>query len=377
MYGTIMHKENRKKENYHMIWDESQKVLMDYLKETEIAMNELLSQKQYGGNCKIQPNIDLGFPHDVIRLGGGFATGIYVWWNSNIPFIPIDICMNVCTVSFYKLENIEDNLFNEKTVEVLLERLQESSYIANFHRGNHFISFSEDISTNEKYLIIHSSAAEFETMYNGLYPVEDNLFFENTKIYNARNGRYIRYLAGEKAELFVRLAENLYIFNENRHDFIINSIFRKKERIEMVSHYHHYGMPSANEAIIGCHLLEHDSCSPLLTRPGENIFLLKYQDTLLQNFRTGNHFITPHGLGKQDVVEPEILLNIGNKELVLDGYKYKLQYGESLRKHSTLKLRDISIDDFMSKMKTVYDFSIVKEYKQLASYNKDGFIRWK
>lgn len=360
-----------------MIWDTSQEVLLDYLKETEIAMNELLSQKQYRGNCRIQPNIDLGFPHDVIRLGGGFATGIYVYWNSSIPFVPVDICMNACTVSFYKLENAVDNLFNEKNIHSLLEHLQKSSYIANFHRGNHFISFSEDILTKEKYIIIHSSAAEFETLYNGLYPVEGNFVFDNTKIYNASNGRYIRYLDGKAAELFARMAENLYVFNENRHDFIINSMMRTGEGIKSARHYHHYGMPSNHEAVIGCHLLTCNDCSPLLTRPGENIFLLKYKSTLTPTYRTGNRFITPHGFGKQHMGKPEIVLNVEKQELSMDGIKYRLRYGESLRNHSTLKLRDISIENFMKKMKAVYDFSIVKEYKQLASYNKSGFIRWK
>ena len=356
--------------------DESQKILSEYLAETEIAMNELLGQEKYKGGCCIKPNIDLGFPHDVIRLGGGFATGIYVYWNSRIPFIPVDICMNACTVSIYKLQKTEKKWFNEASINALLNHLEESSYIANFHRGNHFISFLEDIDTKENYLMIHSSAIEFETLYNGLYPVEGNWVYENTRVFNASNGRYIRYLEGKSAELFSKLAQNLYIYNENRHDFIVNSLVQNLCDIEKSEHYHHYGMPSKNEAIIGCHLLASDDSSPLLTRPGENVFLLKYKKTYNEGFKVGSRFITPHGLGKQHIGRPEIKVDKYEKILTMDAQTYRLRYGESLRNHPTLKLRDISIDDFMTKMRVLYDFSVVKEFRQIASYNKSGFKKW-
>lgn len=360
-----------------MFWDESQKVLLNYLKETEAAMNELLAEKEYKGKCKIQPNIDLGFPHDVIRLGGGFATGIYVWWKAYIPFVPVDICMNACTVSIYRLEKAGKDLLNQECISSLLEHLKESSYIANFHRGNHFISFSEDVQTQEKYLIIHSSAIEFETLYNGLYPVEGNWVYENIKTYNASNGKYIRYLDGRSAELFLKLAGDLYEYNENRHDFIANSLVGKRAVISDNAHYHHYGMPSDHEAIIGCHLLKRGEISPLLTRTGENIFLLKYEETFDSMLKAGTRIITPHGFGKQHIGKPEIIVNKEKGCLELDDYTYMLKYGESLRNHPTLKLRDISIKEFMRKMEMKYSFSIIKEYRQLASYNKSGYINWK
>lgn len=359
-----------------MIWDKSQKVLLKHLKKTEEAMNELLSKEKYKGNCRILPNIDLGFPHDVIRLGGGFATGIYVSWNSLIPFVPVDICMNACTVSIYKLEDTDEAVFDEKYINILLGHMKDSSYIANFHRGNHFISYLEDVLTKEKYIIIHSSAIEFETLYNGLYPVEGNWVFENTKVYDAGNGSYIRYLDGKSAVLFLKLAQNLYTYNENRHDFIVNALIGKRDIINEGVHYHHYGMPSNNEAIIGCHLIESGAVSPLLTRPGENVFLLKYEDALNPMLKSGKRFITPHGFGKEHIAEPELVINKYKKQLILDGHKYGLRYGESLRNHPTLRLREISVDDFMYKMKMMYDFSIVKEYRQLASYNKNGYIKW-
>lgn len=54
-------------------YDETQKVLEQYLMSTEMLMNELLSE-QFSGCAQIKFASDLGFPHDVIRIAGGFAT---------------------------------------------------------------------------------------------------------------------------------------------------------------------------------------------------------------------------------------------------------------------------------------------------------------
>lgn len=156
--------------------DKTQEILADMAKSSECILTKLIQSKDRNGSAKIITNLDLGFPHDVIRIAGGFMTGIHVKWRSNIPIIPVDICMNVCTVSVYKVHTISEELLTQKSINDLINNLNKSSYIANFHRGNHFISYVESIKTMERYIIIHSSAAEFETMYNGLYPVENNYF---------------------------------------------------------------------------------------------------------------------------------------------------------------------------------------------------------
>lgn len=70
--------------------DSTQEKLYSMLETTENVMNHLLAASTFSGNAKIVYNLDLGFPHDVIRIAGGFATGIYVSWNSKTPFVPID-----------------------------------------------------------------------------------------------------------------------------------------------------------------------------------------------------------------------------------------------------------------------------------------------
>lgn len=353
--------------------DATQDKLIPYLKETNIIMNELLSRTPFNGSARIICNLDLGFPHDVIRIAGGFATGIYVSWDTYVPFIPIDICMNACTVSIYKLDRIKADFFNEKRITDVLGNLTNSSYIANFHRGNHFVSYVESNIDSSRYIMIHSSAAEFETLYNGLYPVEGNYFYSKIKTYYSKN-RYIRYLEGKTAELYWRIANNLYNYNQNRHDFIVNCIVNNDAEIIDGKHYHHYGMPSHCEAIVGCHLLEKNSESPLLSRPGEKIYLLKYHKRIDGDSVNDKIFTTPHGVGKRHFGTPSISIS-GNK-FCLDENEYFIKYGESLRAHPNLLLRDIAMHEYINQLKKQYDFSIVDEYEQLVSLNKFGIRIW-
>lgn len=357
--------------------DNTQIILSEYLNETENILNALLDTTPYCGQAKIITNLDLGFPHDVIRIAGGFATGICVHWKSKIPFIPIDICMNVCTVSLYELNsNIE---LKEECFERMLGKLNDSSYIANFHRGNHFISLLEEIGSHKNYIMIHSSAAEFETLYNGLYPVEGNFFYDNMKIYR-KNGKYIRYLSGKSAELFYDIARNAYCYNENRHDFIIASLLDNINLIDNVKHYHHYGMPNENIALIGSHLVRDNQETPLLTREGENVYLIKYNNVLDPSLRLSDkypYFLTPHGLGKKHSKKFKIIIDENSKYMQLDEIKYKIEYGQSLRAHPGLEIRNIDMREYFKKFSLVYDYNIVNEFMQIVSYNKSGFIKWK
>ena len=358
-----------------LLLDDTQRILDSYLQESEIILNNLLLEKFNNKGCKIIPCLDLGFPHDVIRLAGGFATGMYITWFERATFVPIDICMNVCSVSIYELKKGDIELVTQKAIEKLLDNLSKSSYIANFHRGNHFISYAESINNQKKYIIIHSSAAEFETYYNGLYPVENNYFYSRIKTFYSRN-RYIRYIDGNTAELFYALAENLYAYNERRHDFIIASLIDERDEVTKKKHYHHYGMPNRNEALLGCHKIRKGDETPLLTRPGENIYLIKYFDAKPEYRLDDEFFITPHGLGKCHIQEPHFSVNITDSNMTFDGLEYSIKYGSSLRNHPGLKLRDMPVSNYFSFFDNVYKYEIIDEFRQISSYNKLGYRKW-
>ena len=358
--------------------DDTQNKLMVYLGETEKIMNDLLCRSPYNGYARIISNLDLGFPHDVIRLAGGFATGICVRWESCVPFIPVDICMNACTVSIYELSDGKIEFFNVENIKKLLTNLEHSSYIANFHRGNHFISLLQSVQDEKYFIMIHSSAAEFETLFNGLYPVEGNWVYENTKVHFA-HGRYLRYVEGKAAETYAKLADNLYAFNENRHDFIISAMLGNLERINSVQHYHHYGMPCSNVALLGSHLIRNGQTAPLLTRPGENIYLIRYNEVIdksLELMPGKEYFITPHGFGKNSTKQTQMRVDYDKNAFFLDSKRYKIIYGERLSDKPRLEIRSIQMDKYFEYFSKSYIYEIEKEFKQLASYSKLGFIKW-
>lgn len=362
-------------------YDSTQAILMNYLSDTEQLMNRLLL-KNFSGVARIKTVLDLGFPHDIIRIAGGFATGVFVDWTSNKPFIPVDTCVNVCSVSFFEVKDDITHLFNDDYFDSIKNRLANGIYISNFHRGNHFIAYLNSIVDGKKYLLLHSSANEYKENYNGLYPVEHNWYFDKIKVFSDGKS-YIRYLDGKDAEIFYSLAKGLYIFNEIRHEFIAHVILGEYQDNVAPLHFHHYGMPTDNSIGMGCHIINTDEISPILSLPGENLYMIKYHRakdvSLMVNDK---QFLTPHGWGKRHIGIPQMSLNMKDNIFVLDNESYEIKFGTSLRSHPNLELRDFQNDSmsrkesFFNHLSQIYEYDIVDEFKQIASWNKAGVKIW-
>ena len=364
-----------------LYYDETQRVLGEYLSKTELLMNELLSKK-FSGFAQVRVTTDLGFPHDVIRIAGGFATGVHVSWESKRPFVPVDTCVNVCSASFFEIDRDILDLFTDDYMNSVRERLSQGIYISNFHRGNHFISYLRSRETGKLFLLLHSSANEFKDNFNGLYPVKGNWYFDKIKVYS--NGKtYINYLDDKDAEFFYRLAEGLYNFNEIRHEFIAQVILGSLKNVINVQHFHHYGMPTPNSIVMGSHILKNGEIAPVLTMPGQNIYMVKFNsakdNSLLIN---KSQFITPHGWGKRHKNVPQISLDLSTNSFTLDDESYNIEFGTSLRAHANLELRDFNNEmsggkeNFFSYLKKMYCFEISDEMEQIASWNKAGVRIW-
>lgn len=75
-------------------------------------------------------------------------------------------------------------------------------------------------------------------------------------------------------------------------------------------------------------------------------------------------------------------LDTKSNKFSLDGIEYNIEFGESLRAHPNLELRDFKTDtvsrkeNFFSYLSQQYDYSIVDELIQIASYNKEGVKVW-
>lgn len=356
--------------------DETQKVLEQYLSNTEMLMNELLSS-EFSGSARIRVTTDLGFPHDVIRIAGGFATGAHVSWDSTRPFVPVDTCVNVCTASFFEITLDILNLFTDEYLSNVKKRLSQGIYVSNFHRGNHFISYIRSRVNGKLYLLLHSSANEFKDNFNGLYPVKGNWYFDKIKTYS--NGKaYINYLENNDAEVFYRLSEGLYKFNEIRHEFIVQVILENLKYVQNVQHFHHYGMPTPNSVVMGSHILNNGEVAPILTMPGQDIYMVKFcsvkDKSLLIN---DSQFITPHGWGKRHKNIPQLLLDLNSNKFMLDGELYNVEFGTSLRAHPNLELRKYSgKENYFNYLRKMYSVELLDEMEQLASWNKEGVRIW-
>lgn len=82
-------------------FDKTHVQLTKYLQNTETTFNKLLSP--YGGHATIKSTLDLGFPHDVIRIAGGFATGAYVNGNRIVQLFLLILVLMYAHVLFLKL----------------------------------------------------------------------------------------------------------------------------------------------------------------------------------------------------------------------------------------------------------------------------------
>lgn len=359
------------------LYDTTQIQIVKYLQETQQIFTEFLERDCGGGNCYFVPSLDLGFPHDVIRIAGGFATGAYFKWSSKVPIVPIDTCVNDCAVSIFEVDGDILSCFTEDKIQLFKNKIENSIYKLNFHRGNHFISVMQSKKTKKVFLLLHSSANEFKDNYNGLYPVEENYFWKKTRVYTSRQ-RYFRYLLGADAELFWKMSEQLPKFNEIRQEFLASALVEGTARIINANTYHHYFMPDFESVIMGGHVTRAGDKLPLLTGPSENIFMLRYDELKDNDYRIPDsvEFITPHGLGKYDINEPKISISMNTKKFSLDGIEYDIRFGESLRAHPNLKLRPFEAKKVFGYLNKCYKYTIEDEFIQLLSWNKAGIKEW-
>jgi hypothetical protein len=150
-------------------------------------VSTLVSGRQKEAEITALP--DLGMPHNVRRIHGGFFTGALYQWESDVPFFPVDSTMNIDTVSIYRV-NIPISSKKDFISKVNKAIEHKGSYDWNFDVGNHFITYGSvsgltDIEDGN-YLVLHGSASEFKNQYNGLYPHEKIGFLMKLKLYGTK-----------------------------------------------------------------------------------------------------------------------------------------------------------------------------------------------
>lgn len=364
--------------------DPGRQFLLDFTQETQVVLTKLLLTLDPNSWCAVYPSLDLGFPHDLVRMAGGFPTGTLAAWRCSVPFIPVDTTVNVCTSSVFTLDTDITNDIEQPFFDKAIELIKKTSYELNFHRGNHFVSFSKSKLTGKSYLVIHSSAAEFKRQYNGLLPVEGNWFMDDIKIFQDGR-RYIRYLVGHKVEKFVKIAHLLEDFNECRHDMFAEIIVNGTCKIISASHNHHFYMPTDQSVAMGSFVVDEGTEVPIFSYPGYPIFIFRTQFchnsvVMLDNFK--QKLLVPHGWGKTCNIVPTASIDYENKSYTLNGIKYKIESASSLRDHPDLTLRRFGVDPqdtdyYFNQISNFCKGEVIDTLEQIVSLNKSGVIRWK
>jgi len=327
--------------------DNTQRAILPHLQRTENMLSAASSAESgRSEHAEIVALPDLGLPHNVRRMHGGFYTGAFYGWSGDVPIVPVDATVNVCGVSVFRTTMDPSDLpgFLREVGRARTRMEQETAYSWNWNTGNHFATLTEvrepGALPEGRYLVLHASTAEFKKQYNGLYPEPRNWYADHVKTIWGENGRYLRYLSGKQAEQFYQMAEMLVEYQKSRQRICAELICGAAGIDEEILSVPHYGMPDQNSVAIGCQWLEETNPNYLLlTRPEAPLFWVSAAPGGLNAVSTisGTRLLTPHGLGVKGIVGAGIEYH--EDHLVVGGVVLPLDL--SLAGHSVTSYRSL------------------------------------
>lgn len=337
----------------NLLGDQTQKVLLEYVCETEKLFEEAIKKHDTNGRCQIYPSLDLGFPNNVQRLAGGFATGMLVTWQSGTDIIPVDATVNICTSSIYKLDQIDNKWLNDP--KSFYDQIKYYSQLASnekgfsfsFTSGNHFLMIARDEKTNDYYLILHSSANELKHSYMGLYPVENNWYSKQIKyLYAKDSNRYFRYLKDEDARYFIRMVKNFQRYNEQIHQWVAEKVNKRSYSDDDESWmYHHYYMPTNQSIAIGTFAEPVGTQIPMFSSYKKPVYIFEIGENNWQvdlGGKKGKVCLVPHGWGQEIRKVEEV--KIENNNLII---KENNQYNSfPIKSQEYIKIKEKKVRKF-------------------------------
>lgn len=333
--------------------DATQKILLPYVKETEYLLNELVKTYDSEAFAKIYPSLDIGIPNNILRLAGGFATGMLVVLKCGTPIVPIDTTVNVCSSSYYQFDSaalrgipIKEFFSERKINDIINEASKKEGLAFSFNTGNHFLLLCKSRMNNTYYLVLHSSAKQFKDTHMGLYPKPQNWYSGYIKTYYASDSnRYIRYLKDDQALEFISTAKKLNKQNEDIHNWFAERFSKNIHYIDSKT-YHHYGMPTDYSIAIGTYVIDNEDVVPIFSREDYPIWLFRPDEKMWSIELEGKRkHIVPHGWGQR--IRPEYF-EASLNEIELSSCKLEIS------KNNNLILKD-------SKEKILEEFEVSYE----------------
>lgn len=305
-----------------LIGDNTQKILLPYIKETEKIFNKVIKRydKRNESGAIVIPSLDLGYPNNIMRLAGGFATGMFIDWECGTPIIPVDATVNVCTSSVFEINMLSETFlqnFEKNLKEIFVDASSNYGYSFSFDSGNHFLMIASD-KTGKYYLVLHSSAKEMKESYFGLYPKEENWYFSKIKKHK-EGARYLRYLKDEEAKYFIQTAHHLEKYNEEMHKWIANKLNWREDDSNPPIIKHHYYMPTDSSIAIGAFVESPGEIVPLFSDVQKPVYLFRIgEDNWTYNLGEKKVCIVPHGWGQEIESVSEIIHNENNLQFNID-----------------------------------------------------------
>ena len=300
-----------------LLGDDTQRALLPFLAETERSLSALIAQYDNNGYARILPSLDVGLPNNLVRLAGGFVTGMLLYWNCSVPLAFPDATVNVCSSSYFELDMKDDNIgwFCEEKISSALNASALHGYDINILSGNHFISLCKSSVSNRYYLVMHFSEASAKDSFHGLYP-GPHVWYNNslkTFTYNTRN---IRYLTGESAEQFIQKAHFMQDLTTQAHLWLAKQIAGNL----IVSHTinHHYGMPLNNVITIGTFLARPTQILPIFSNDGLPIYLYETSNSMWRvKICEEEYVLVPHGWGQILKSDKPYSISISGRKIVI------------------------------------------------------------
>ncbi len=357
--------------------DPTQRAILPHVEGTERLLARAASKaagKDLG--AEVIGMSDLGFADNVSRMLGGFYTGGVYSWEGDEPFVPVDATVNSCGVSLYSLRHAIDSKeeFDRRIADAIERTREKCSYVWNFGNGNHFVTYGT--VDGKPHVMMHSSAAEFKSQYNGLYPTPGNWFEGDIKrIEDETTGRYLRYVDGFTAETFISKAQSLESFNASRHRHFAGEIAGRSNVLDEVSNEQHYGMPTRNSVAIGCQWKRRDM-QILLTAPRKPIYLIEPEKGGVNDMEIDGKklLLFPHGLGKKADAAPTIAYRQGALEI--NGGRYgandslrQSTLGFALRNFDETEAADGNVPAVIADVLAICPGKIRATFEQVFSYD--------
>lgn len=346
----------------NLIGDNTQKILLPYIKETERIFNKVIKRydKRNESGAIVIPSLDLGYPNNIMRLAGGFATGMFIDWECGTPIIPVDATVNVCSSSVFKICDLPKSFlcdFEKNIKEIFADASSNYGYSFSFDSGNHFFMIASD-ENGEYYLVLHSSAKEMKESYFGLYPKEDNWFFSKLKKFEEGN-RYLRYLKDEEAKYFIQTAHHLEKYNEEMHKWIASRLNWHKDDTNLPIIKHHYYMPTDSSIAIGAFVESPGEIVPLFSDVYKPVYLFQIgEDNWTYNLGEKKVCIVPHGWGQEIESITEVVHTDNNLLFTIND-----QQSVSYEKKSISRIDEsINISSDADKNKQIRKFANAEEF---------------